>query len=158
MIDDSSGGTTLGRGARQALLWLALVLVLFPLAISKPGPPTSLKSDEPAYYLMALSLARDRDLECDLADLRRLFDEFPYQPVENLILATDDGWHSIYFGKPYLYSLFAAPAAGLFGASGVVAFNFALMAGMIWLGARYLRRYNTDAVALLFAGGIASAT
>ena len=141
------------RTASLAFLCLTAFLVLSPLVLEKPGWPAGLKADEPAYYLMALSLARDGDLRCDLGDLRRLFDEFPYQPVENLILATDDGWHTIYFGKPYLYSLFAAPAAGLFGASGVVAFNFALMAGMIWLGTRYLKRYNTDAVALLFAAG-----
>jgi hypothetical protein len=65
-----------------------------------------------------------------------------------LILATDDGWNTVYFGKPYVYSLFAAPAAGLSGASGIVAFNALLMAGMIWLGACYLRRFNPDSVAM----------
>ncbi len=141
------------RTAPLVLLCLAAFLVLSPLVLEKPGWPAGLKADEPAYYLMALSLARDGDLRCDLGDLRRLFDEFPYQPVDNLILATDDGWNTIYFGKPYLFSLFAAPAAALFGASGVVAFNFALLAAMIGLGFRYLRRFNTDAVALLFAAG-----
>jgi hypothetical protein len=143
----------MARSSSLAFLCLATFLVLSPLVLQKPGWPVSLKADEPAYYLMALSLAHDGDLRCEVRDLRRLFDEFPYVEVQNLILATDDGWSTVYFGKPYVYSLFAAPAAWLFGASGIVAFNALLMAAMIWLGACYLRRFNPDSVAMLFAAG-----
>lgn len=141
------------RSTRLALLCLAAALALFPLTLVKPGWPAGLKADEPAYYLMAASLAHDGDLRCDLGDLRRLFDEFPDHPTNNLILMTDDGWHTVYFGKPYLFSLFAAPLAGLFGANGLVALNMALLAGMIALGARYLERFNPGGTALLFAAG-----
>jgi hypothetical protein len=143
----------MARSSSLVFLCLAAFLVLSPLVLHKPGWPVDLKADEPAYYLMALSLALDGDLRCELHDLRRIFDEFPFVETQNLILATDDGWNTVYFGKPYVYSLFAAPAAGLFGASGIVAFNALLMAGMIWLGACYLRRYNPDSVAMLFAAG-----
>ncbi len=143
----------MARSSSLAFLCLAAFLVLSPLVLQKPGWPVDLKADEPAYYLMALSLALDGDLRCELHDLRRIFDEFPYVQTHNLILATDDGWHTVYFGKPYIYSLFAAPAAGLFGASGIVSFNALMMVGMIWLGARYLRRFNPDSVAMLFAAG-----
>ncbi|MFQ5350005.1 MAG: hypothetical protein ACE5EG_06155, partial [Thermoanaerobaculia bacterium] len=149
----SSGGATLGSGARQALLWLGLTLVLFPLAISKPGLPTGLKSDEPAYYLAALSLARDGDLRFAPGEAERLFDEFPFQTVKNLILMTDDGWRTVYYGKPYIYSLFAAPFAGLFGANGMVSFNMLLLMAMVWMGASYLRRFNRDAVAVAYSAG-----
>ncbi len=149
----SSGGPNLSRGARQALLWLALPLVLFPLAISKPGLPTSLKSDEPAYYLAALSLAHDGDLRFTRGEAERLFDEFPYTTVKNLILMTDDGWRTVYYGKPYIYSLFAAPFAGLFGANGMVSFNMLLLMAMIWLGARYLRQFNNDGLAVAYSAG-----
>ena len=147
------GGPTLGRGARQALLWLTLALVLFPLAISKPGLPTSLKSDEPAYYLAALSLARDGDLQFSPGEAERLFDEFPFLTVKNLILMTEDGWRTVYYGKPYIYSLFAAPFAGAFGANGMVAFNMLLLMAMVWMGASYLRRYNPDALAVAYSAG-----
>ena len=40
---------------------------------------------------------------------------------------TDDGWKTVYFGKPYLVSLLAAPAVALFGADGFVATNMALL-------------------------------
>ena len=152
-MSPSSSGELLGRGARRALLWLGLALVLFPLAISKPGLPTGLKSDEPAYYLAALSLARDGDLRFSPGEAERLFDEFPYASVKNLILMTGDGWRTVYYGKPYIYSLFAAPFAGLFGANGMVSFNMLLLMAMIGMGASYLRRYNTDAVAVGFSAG-----
>lgn len=141
------------RPTQLVFLCLASLLVLTPLVLQKPGWPAGLKSDEPAYYLMALSLAHDGDLRCDLEDIQRLFVEFPFHQVHNLILATDDGWNTVYFGKPYIYSLFAAPAAGLFGGSGIVAFNMVLMLFMVWLGARYLERHNPPWLAMLFSCG-----
>ena len=141
------------RSTGLVLLCLTLLLVLFPLAVGKPGLPVTLKADEPAYYLSALSLARDGDLECDTGDLGRLFDEYPYLATFNLILMTDDGWHTVYFGKPYIYSLFAAPLAGAFGANGMVAFNMLLLMGMVWMGTTYLGRFNSSPLAALFAAG-----
>ncbi|MEJ2084591.1 MAG: hypothetical protein P8Y44_02800, partial [Acidobacteriota bacterium] len=136
-----------------ALLCLALLLVIFPLTVVKPGLPMTLKADEPAYYLMASSLGLDLDLRCELEDLGRLFDEYPYLATSNLILMTDDGWSTVFFGKPYIYSLFAAPFAALFGANGMVAFNMALMMAMIWMGTVYLERFNPPVIAALFSSG-----
>lgn len=142
------------RAAVGRLLWLvAIALVVFPLGILKPGMPLTLKADEPAYYMMALSLAVDRDLEVEVADIRRLTDEFPYLPVTNVILMTDDTWRTVYYGKPYIYPLLAAPAAALFGANGMVSLNMALTALMIGLGYLYLRRFNGEVLAAAFALG-----
>lgn len=141
------------RSTGLALLSLTLFLVIFPLAVGKPGLPMTLKADEPAYYLMALSLARDFDLRCEMRDLGRLFDEYPYLATFNLILMTDDGWHTVFFGKPFIYSLFASPFAGLFGANGLVAFNMSLLLGMVWMGTVYLSRYNSWPLAALYASG-----
>lgn len=138
---------------RWFLLCGSLFLVLFPLSIHKPGLPLTLKADEPAYYLMALSLVRDRDLQTEVHDLARLWEEYPALEPENLILMTDDGWNTVYFGKPYIYSFFAAPFAGLFGANGFVAFNMALLAAMIWMGTAYLSRFNDEWLAVLFSAG-----
>ncbi len=141
------------RSTGLALVCLTLFLVGFPLVVGKPGLPMTLKADEPAYYLMALSLARDQDLQCETGDLARLFDEYPYLATFNLILMTDDGWHTVFFGKPYIYSLFAAPFAGLFGANGLVAFNMLMLMGMVWMGTVYLSRFNSPTVAAIFAVG-----
>ncbi len=143
----------MSRQTRLVLLGLTLVLGLAPLVVPKPGMPMVFKSDEPAYYLMALSLARDGDLRCEPRDLRRLFDAYPYDQPRNLILMTDDGWNTVYFGKPYLYSLFAAPATALFGPNGMMAFNMLLLLGMVWMGTAYLGRYNDSGIAALFAAG-----
>ncbi|MGB5549615.1 MAG: hypothetical protein WBO74_03895 [Thermoanaerobaculia bacterium] len=138
---------------RLALACLALFLVVFTLAVGKPGLPMTFKADEPAYYLMAQSLAHDRDLQCDSGDLGRLFDEYPYLATFNLILMTDDGWQTIFFGKPYIYSLVAAPLVGVFGANGMVALNMLLLMAMIWMGSTYLSRFNPAPLAALFSVG-----
>jgi hypothetical protein len=143
----------MGRTPRLALAALTLFLVAFPLVLARPGVPSGLKADEPAYFAMALSLAHDGDLSCDLEDLRRVVEAFPFGSARNLILMSDDGWETVYFGKPYAYSLFAAPAAALAGAPGMIAFNMALLAGMIWLGAIYLARFNRGGLAALFSAG-----
>lgn len=130
---------------------LSLLLVLYPLAIPVQGLPVTLKGDEPAYYLAALSLARDGDLLCETRDLHRLFDGFPHLPVENVILMSLDGWQTIYFGKPVIYSALAAPFAALFESRGMVAFNMAMFVGMIWMGYFYLRRSNPDGLSAFFS-------
>lgn len=143
----------MGRTAVLTLTCLTLFLALFPLTLGKPGLPAGLKADEPAYYLMALSLARDHDLRAEVRDLDRAFQEFPFRKVENLILLTDDGWQTAYFGKPYVYSLLAAPFAGAVGANGMISFNMLLLAAMVWMGALYLARFNEGGLAALFAAG-----
>ena len=131
----------------------AVFLLLLTLSVGKPGLPVTLKADEPAYYLMALSLARDHDLVCDTGDLGRLFDEYPYLAAFNVILMTDDGWHTVFFGKPFIYSFLAAPFAGLFGANGLVAFNMLMLMGMVWMGTAYLSRFNAPPLAALYSVG-----
>lgn len=139
------------RNARLALLALSAFLLVFPLTLPKPGLPVNLKADEPAYYLMALSLARDGDLRVEVKDIDRLFEEFPLVPVRNLIVMSDDGWNTVYYSKPIVYPLLAAPFAALFGANGMLLLNMAMVVAMIWMGAYHLRRYNSDGLAVLLA-------
>jgi len=139
------------RPTRLILGCLGLLLVLFPLAVARPGLPVTLKADEPAYLGMALSLVEDGDLACDRGDVRRLFDRFPYLPIENVIMMSDDGWRTVTFGKPYLYSLLAAPAVALADYRGMVAFNMLLLLASAWMGIVYLRRFNPEWLASLFA-------
>ena len=117
------------------LAWVCLTLffVLFPLTLAKPGLPMLLKADEPANYLMAISLWRDGDLLCDSQDIERLFHEFTHRS-DNLFLMSEDRWKTVHFSAPFVYPLFAAPAAGLFGANGLIALNAALTMLMIAMG------------------------
>src|SRR5262245_45358436 len=102
---------------------------------------------------MALSLVHDRDLKCETRDIQRLAVEFPYLETKNLILATDDGWQTVFFGKPFLVSFLAAPFVALFGANGFVGMNMAMLHASIWMGALYLKRWNDDGLALLYSAG-----
>ncbi len=139
------------RPVRLALTALTIVLVLMPLSAGRPGQPPTMKADEPGYFLAGLSLAFDRDLRCDQHDIDRAFDHYQYFPVDNLILMSPDGWDTVYFGKPYIYSFLAAPLAAIAGPRGFVVFNMLLYATMIWMGAIYLRRFNSDARAALYS-------
>ena len=139
------------RNARLALLALSALLLIFPLTLGKPGLPPTLKADEPAYFLMGLSLARDGDLTVEAKDIDRLFDDFPYPPIRNLIVMTEDGWNTVVYSKPLVYSLFAAPFAHLFGANGFLFFNQMMVVAMIWMGTLYLRRFNSDGLSVLFS-------
>lgn len=138
---------------KLALVCLSVVLALLPLTHGKPGLPGTLKADEPAYLAASLSLVEDGDLRCEPKDLARLYQEYPYTPIYNLILSTDDGWNTVYFGKPYIFSFLAAPFAALWGSNGLVLFNSLLLVAMIWMGTFYLRRFNPDWLAALFATG-----
>lgn len=148
-----SARASLTPTTRLVLLALAGFLVIFPLTIQKPGLPLTLKADETAYYLMAESLSRDRDLVVESEDLVRLFDHYPVRPARNVILMSDDGWDTTYYGKPYIYSLASAPWVRLFGPNGMVSFNMALLLACVWMGAVYLARFNAEGLALIFAAG-----
>ncbi len=141
----------MNRATQLAILAVALFLLLSTGTVGKPGLPPTLKADEPAYLAMALSLVEDGDLRCTKEDFPRLLDAYPYLPVENLILMSDDGWRTVYFGKPFIYSLFGAPFVAVFGANGMVALNALLFVFMIWCGTWYLKRWNTEPIALLYA-------
>ncbi len=143
----------LRRDVSLALTCLSVALVILPLTHRKPGMPATFKADEPAYYLAALSLVKDGDLRCEPRDLARAYREYPYAPVRNLILATDDGWRTVFFGKPYIFSFLVSPFAAVWGANGLVLFNTLLLVAMIWMTTIYLARYNADWLAALFATG-----
>ncbi len=141
----------MSRTVHLALAAITAFFVLLPLTLGKPGLPAHLKADEAAYYLAAQSLAYDRDLKVEPKDVDRAFQEFPFSPVANVIVMSDDGWRTVYFGKPYLYSLAGAPFARLAGSDGMLFLNMLMTMAMVWMGYLYLRRYNPPGLAALFS-------
>jgi hypothetical protein len=139
------------RTVNLALAAVTAFFVLFPLTLGKPGLPPHLKADEAAYYLAAQSLAYDHNLRVEPRDVDRAFQEFPFGPVNNMIVMSDDGWRTVHYAKPYIYSLCGAPFARLAGANGMLFFNMALTLAMMWMGYLYLRRYNPPGLAALFS-------
>ena len=124
----------------RPLYAVCLSLVLLGLAgtIYKLHFPPGPVADEAAYVMITQSLWHDHDLAYDHRDLTRayqIWDQGPY----GLILFTRDGGQSMYYGKPYAYSLAALPFYVLFGVQGLVIFNMALWLAMFFGGWWYLR-------------------
>ena len=135
----------------RILVLIAIFLLAMPFALLLPGAPASLKADEAAYYMMASSLAFDGDTRLETDDLERLFAEFPDRRTRNLVVMSTDGWETIHYGKPHIYSLAAAPLVRAFGYRGLVVFNLLLFLGCIVCTYRFLRREENPGWALLFA-------
>ncbi len=140
----------MSRLASLTFFCLALFLVATTLVVKKPGLPMQLFGEEPTYFMITHSVVLDRVLRCEVQDLRRLYDEFPFIHRPFLALASPDGWNTAFFDRPLLYPMLSAPWVALFGANGMVAWNMILFLGMIWLAASHLRRAGPRA-----AGGLA---
>ena len=121
-----------------AVLLLGLAGSLYKIHFP-PGPV----ADEAAYVMIAQSLWHDHDLRYEPRDLERAFRLWDQGP-HGLILFTDDGGQTMYYGKPYVYSLAALPFYAVFGAQGMMLFNMALYLAMLgaalWFFGPGLRR------------------
>lgn len=107
-------------------------------------------SDEAVYYMMAQSLAFDRDMEYTRQDLQRVYEEGWYAGPQGVYLTkVDDG--KIYYGKYLTYSLFLAPFIAIFGLKGFLILNVLLLGLMIWIAWVYLRQFNPQNISLFFA-------
>ena len=133
-----------------AILCLSVLLLGLSWSLYKIHFPPGPIGDEPAYVLMTESLWHDRDLVFDHRDLLRgyrLWDQGP----NGVILFTADGGKSMFYGKPYIYSLAALPFYGLFGVQGLLVFNMALFLAMLWGAYWFWRREGSNVP--LFLGG-----
>ncbi len=129
---------------------LSLVLLGLAGSIYKIHFPPGPVADEAAYVMITQSLWHDHDLAYDHRDLQRayqLWDQGPY----GLILFTRDGGKSMFYGKPYAYSLAAVPFYAVFGAQGMVIFNMALWLAMLWAAWWFFR--DQKGATGLFLGG-----
>ena len=147
------------RHARTALAALSLALVLGTLAVDLPraagGEPWG---DSATYHAMAWSLARDRDLRYDAGDLARIRTEYPNGP-QGLFLKRASGgltldraagfpWlrrvrpdeARLYYAKPFVHPLLAAPLVFALGTRGLTLANGLLLASALWLSFAVLRR------------------
>jgi len=129
---------------------LAAFLLLFTATVGKERLPGGFICDEAAYFMMTQSLFEDGDLrweERDVVRVNRLFEGGP----RNVILMTTDGGESIYYSKPYIYSLLVLPFYALLGINGFIFCNALMFLVMVWLAWRYLRSWNGSGTAMLMA-------
>ena len=129
------------------------------LAVSLDFPRTALgfKGDEATYYSLTYSLARDGDMAFKREDLVRVWEEFSAPegiflkrgsqlhverhsgfPFFGVVGTPDPAPDRLYFGKSYIYPLFAAPFVRLFGTSGFLVFHSLLLALCVAAGYSFL--------------------
>jgi hypothetical protein len=134
---------------RPGLVMTTIVFVVFlSIAVSVDFPRTAqgFKGDEATYYSLTHSLARDFDATFERHDLTRVWEEYPGPEGIFLKRGTDIDFRRspdfpyvrmarlddpvptrLYYGKAYIYPLFAAPFVRVFGTNGFLVFHALLL-------------------------------
>jgi hypothetical protein len=157
-----------GRTLKPGLIAAALVFALYggvALSIDVRHTTFGFHSDEATYYLIGHSIAQDGDLEYRREDLLRTFAEYPGGPSGAFLKkgqtiggAPDPVSDRLYFGKAFVYPLFAAPFVKVFGTNGFLFFN-ALLIGAAFLAAYvFLNARSAPAASMTFALAFVFAT
>jgi hypothetical protein len=109
------------------------------LTVDFPRAGFGLHSDEATYYMMGLSLVHDGDLTYRKEDLVRVWEEYRTGPVGVFLKKgravsgkPDPDGQRYFYGKSFIYPLFAAPFILLFGTNGFLVLH-ALLAAMVLL-------------------------
>jgi hypothetical protein len=120
----------MSRGDRKTikriyLLWFALCLLIFATTFYyAPDQSTRhLFSDQAAHIAAALSIVHDGDLRYTLADLMLFRKMMPAEhgPLGLFLKTGKEG--DLYYAKPFLYALFAAPFVAFLGLKGFTILN-----------------------------------
>ena len=163
--------TAIGARRRAGIVATLLVLALYgglalfvdPIEARRtPVDPTSapgFQSDEATYYLMGHSLASDFDLEYRQEDVLRTRQEFSQGPRGVFLKkgrvdgAPDPDNSRLFFGKSFIYPLFAAPFVKVFGTKGFYVLNAGLLALAFFCAYTFLSARSSVGISLLVAGG-----
>jgi hypothetical protein len=133
---------------RPGLVLAAAFLCLYgalALTVDFPRARYGLQSDEATYYMMGHSLVEDHDLTYRKEDLVRVWKEFPAGPAGVFLKkgqkvggAPDPDQGRYFWGKSFLYPLFAAPFILLFGTNGFLVLNAVMLALVLLCGYLFL--------------------
>jgi hypothetical protein len=152
----------------------ALLVICLAAAMSVDvvrGGFGGVKGDEATYVSMALSAAFDGDLRYERRDVDRFRQYFPGGP-EGIFLKRGEQWHvrldasppfahggraadpgltGLYYGKAFIYPVFAAPLVRIFGLNGFLVFHVLLMFGVALCGYAFLAARSRPLPSLAFA-------
>ena len=152
---------------------LGLVLVAWALTVDFPKVTNGgFFSDGATYYSLTHSLAQDGDFAFTREDLQRVWKEFATGPegiflkrgrdVQGVAVASSPPYLEIvsqpdpdptrlYYGKSFVFPLFAAPFVWLFGTNGFLVFHAVLMTLCFACAYAFLVARSEPIVAVVFA-------
>ena len=115
--------------------------------------------------MMAYSLTEDGDLAYTREDLARVWREFPGGPAgvflkkgRTLQGAPDPDSNRLYYGKSFIYPLFAAPFVKVFGTNGFLVLHALLLAIVVLCGYLFLHARAGPLVSVVLASGFLMAS
>jgi hypothetical protein len=183
MIPETTAPADAGtRSLRPGLLVAAVLLCVYgglALTVDFPRAALGIQSDEATYYMMGHSLAEDGDLTYRRDDLVRVWKEFPSGPTGVFLKkgtdvleagpmrrwpfvwtrTQDDPDRSrLFYGKSFIYPLFAAPFVKVFGTNGFLVLHALLLALVTWCGYLFLHARMPAVTAALLVSAFVMAT
>jgi hypothetical protein len=148
-----------------------VILLGFALSVDFPRRAFGFQSDGATYYSLAWSLAEDFDFSFERHDLERVWKEFPTGPEgiflkkgKSLSIERTEGFpfmrvvkgpdprsDRLYYGKSYIYPLFAAPFVRLFGTNGFLVLHALLLTGCLAAAYFFMRARSSPGAATAYA-------
>lgn len=153
---------------RPGLVLAAVFLCVygtFALSVDVPRATYGFKSDEATYYMMGLSLVHDWDLTYRKQDLVRVWREFPAGPAGVFLKrgtridgTPDPARGRLFYGKSFIYPLFAAPFIAVAGTNGFLALNALCLTLVVLAGYLFLRARSPSGPSAILAAGFVMAS
>ncbi len=154
-------------GAAVAGFVLFLIAAALAISVDVVRVGYGIKGDEATYVSMALSVAYDGDLSYERRDLERFWGLYRSGP-EGVFLKrgkslqlrgqstfpfvrtlkrADPRTDRLYFGKAFVYPVFASPFVRLFGLNGLLLFHVLMLGGVCACGYLFLAARSSPAAA-----------
>jgi len=155
-----------------AAVGVGLFLLAVAATLDLPKAAGGFKGDEATYYSLTYSLAHDFDFSFERKDLARVWEEFRGGPEgiflkrgkvirlrrsQHVPFVRREKWDDpvrtrLYYAKPFIYPLVAAPFVFAFGTHGFLVLHALLLAGDLWLAYAFLAaRRSSPRAAVAYA-------
>jgi len=154
--------------ARPGLVLAAAFLCVYgalALAVDFPRAAYGFHSDEATYYMLAQSLVHDGDITYRKEDLVRVWTEFSTGPTgvflkrgRTISGQPDPDQQRYFYGKSFIYPLFAAPFVAVFGTKGFLVLHALLIALVLLCGYLFLHARSGPWPSAILAAGFVMAS